>query len=146
MRYILILIAFTGSFAIYYAQPQLKDLIKAQRFIFIATSMTSGKAGASLLNSPFDVTIKGDTIISYLPYKGIGRSTKPDAGNLMFTSYHVSYLSSVTKGGFKVNINISDQNESGKYAFSIAKNGTASLFVSSNLRDPATYEGYIKGL
>ena len=114
--------------------------------MFVATSMAPMKGGLRLLNSPYDVTIKGDTLISFLPYAGGASSTTLGDQNLRFTSYNIKPTIKETKKGTQIEYRLTDQNNTGTYSFFISKNGTATLDVMSNFRDAVTYRGYIKAL
>jgi hypothetical protein len=114
--------------------------------MFVATSMAPMKGGLKLLNTPYDVTVKGDTLISFLPYTGSASSATPNDQNLRFTSYNVKSTVKDSRKGTQIELRLTDQNNTGTYSFFVLKNGTATLDVMSNFRDPVTYRGYIKPL
>lgn len=127
------------------AQDKVEEQIRAKRFIFIATSMSSGNNGFKLFNTPYDVKVKGDSLISNLPFTGNANSARPDENLFTFSTGKVAYTQKENRKNYQMDINIKDQ-DARLYSFTILKNGTATLNVSSNRRDPVSFRGFIRKL
>lgn len=144
MRIIFIIITVLASFSVF-AQETLDEQIRAKKFVFMATSMSSGINGFKMFNTPYDVTVKGDSLISVLPYMGMVNSARPDENNLNFSSDKISYNIKQTRKGYQVDINVNNQ-DARMFSFFILKNGTATLDVMNSRKDPVSFRGYIKKL
>lgn len=144
MKIILIIITVFNSFC-GYTQETLDEQIRAKRFVFMATSMSSGTNGFKMFNTPYDVTVKGDSMIAVLPYMGMVNSARPDENNLNFSSDKISYTIKQTRKGYQVDINVNNQ-DARMFSFFILKNGTATLDVMNSRKDPVSFRGYIKKL
>src|SRR5690349_2178984 len=49
---------------------RIKSLIEKQRYVFLANYAMPMRGGGISLNSPYDLTIKKDTLIAFLPFYG----------------------------------------------------------------------------
>jgi hypothetical protein len=105
------------------------------------------KGGIKQLTSEYTLKITPDTIISNLPY--FGEVTQPLAtpsdGGIKFTSTDFDYkIENRKKGGWEISILIKDVRYNPRIDFTIFENGSASVRVNSNDRQPISYEGEIK--
>ncbi len=128
-----------------FAQDKLNEQVRSKRFVFIATSMSSVSGGLKMFNTPYDVSVKSDSLIVVLPYMGIANSARPDETNLNFISNKLSYTIKESRKGFQVDIAVADE-DARMFSFFILKNGTATLDVINSRREPVSYRGYIKKL
>jgi hypothetical protein len=125
----------------------ISSLITSRHFTFDARSVSPAGGATRQLTSYYDVTLKGDTLISYLPY--FGRAYSPpintsDAG-INFTSKDFSYESTQRRrGGWNILIKPNDVPNAQQLSFSISENGQASLQVISNNRQTISFQGVIK--
>jgi hypothetical protein len=124
-----------------------KNMVDSQHFIFSAQSANPLRGGYRMLTSPYDVTVTKDSLISYLPYYGRAYSTSynPSEPTLSFTSTRFSY--SVTprkKNEWEVIVKPKDNMEIQQFLFMIYDNGSASLNVTFNSRDPITFNGILQ--
>ena len=124
-----------------------KNMADSQHFIFSAQSANPLRGGYRMLTSPYDVTVTKDSLISYLPYFGRAYSTSynPSEPTLNFTSTSFSYsIKPYKKNGWEITVKPKDQMDIQKFLFIIYDNGSASLNVTFNSRDPITFNGIIQ--
>ncbi len=144
MRIIFLIITVLASIT-GFSQETLDEQVRAKRFVFVATSMSSGSNGFKLFNTPYQVIAKGDSLFVELPYIGIANSARPDEANLNFTTDKISYNIKQNRKGYQLDINVNNQ-DARIFSFYILKNGTATLDVMSSRKDPVSYRGYIRKL
>ena len=121
--------------------------IREKNFVFMANSLTPMSGRLRILTDPYDVTVKPDSIISFLPYFGrvdIAPVNSRDGG-IMFTSTQFSYTSEKgKKDSWNIEIKLKDQRNASTFNFIIYDNGEASLNVLSPYRDAISFRGEIK--
>lgn len=140
---LLLMVAFYAG----YAQGTYKGMIDAKNFVFKAQSANPMTGAPVQLSTGYDLTVSKDHITAYLPY--FGRATTapidPTDGGIKFTSQ--SYVYNVTShkgGGWDVMIDLKDVPTVRSMTLTIFDNGTATLDVTSNQRDPITFRGKIE--
>jgi hypothetical protein len=125
----------------------IKDMIGAQRYIFKAQSATPSRGGRLVqLSSEYDLTVSKDTVRSYLPYFGRAYSAPIDGrgGGIDFTSINFEYNQKERKkGGWDITIRPKDITDPRELLLTVFDNGSASLRVLSNNREPISFNGYI---
>jgi hypothetical protein len=113
----------------------------------MANSLTPMSGRLRILTDPYDVTVKPDTIVSFLPYFGrvdVAPVSSRDGG-IMFTSAQFSYTAEKgKKDSWNIEIKFKDQRNASTFNFIIYDNGEASLNVLSPYRDPISFRGEIK--
>lgn len=125
----------------------IKNMIDSQSFIFVAESVNPVRGRFRILTSPYDVTVSQDSLTSYLPYFGRAYTAPidPSQGGIQFTSTNFSYELSHNKSDkWDVVIKPKDRQDVQQLNFSIFDNGTASLNVISNSRDPISFNGHLQ--
>lgn len=151
---LLILFAALGTFAI--AQDtnkelseqdtEIKSLVDAKRFTFKAQSVHPQRGRVVQLNTEFDLKVAGDTLRTYLPYFGRAYSAPLDGrgGGIDFTSKDFEYNEKTRrKGGWDITIRPKDVNDVREMNLVVFENGKATLRVTSNNREPISYNGYL---
>ena len=124
-----------------------KNMIDSQHFVFEAQSVTPLRGNFRNLTSSYDVTVKKDILISYLPYFGRAYNAPINETQsvLDFTSTNFSYsVSPHKKNGWDIIIKPKDKTEIQQYFFTVFDNGNASLNVTSTSRDAITFNGYVR--
>lgn len=124
-----------------------KNMIDSQYFVFEAQSATPMRGNFRNLTSEYEVTVTKDTLISNLPYFGRAYNSQynPTKSSLDFTSTNFSYsVSPHKKNGWDIIIKPKDKTDILQYFFTVFDNGSASLTVTSNSRDPISFNGYVK--
>lgn len=125
----------------------LKTLVESKAFVFEATSMSPMKGGMRQLTTLYTLQIKGDTVHCDLPYAG--RAYQADYGGtdggMKFDSYDIEYNMKVgKKGGWDVTIKTKDLRNNRQLRLTISENGSASLNINCNDRQPISYRGVVK--
>jgi hypothetical protein len=123
-----------------------KQFLENKQFVFKANTALPASGSSRFITSDYGLTLKGDTLVSYLPYFGraytaqIGSSRSP----LDFTSTKFTYdLKPKKKGGWELHIKPVDQRDVRQFFLSVSEKGNAMLQVLSNDRQPISFNGYI---
>lgn len=122
------------------------ELVANKSFIFLVTTVLPTGGAARQLTSYYDIKITKDTLISNLPYFGRAYSAPIGTtdGGINFTSAKFEYtISDRKKGGWDILIKLKDQDDFKQMSFTVFDNGSASLNINSNNRDPISFNGYI---
>jgi hypothetical protein len=129
-------------------QPgDVNTMINAHEFKFIADRVTPLRGRMRQLTSNYDVTVKNDSLVSYLPFFGRAYQAplNPSEGGIHFTSTQFSYeVNADKKNSWNVIIKPKDQPDVQQFLFTIFENGTATLNVTSTHRDPISFYGNIQ--
>ena len=126
---------------------EITGMLNSQRFVFVAERVNPLRGSSRILTSSYDVTIKNDTIISYLPYFGqaFQAPSNPSKSPLEFTSYKFSYnIKLNNKDDWQVYITPKDYSEVQQLIFEIFGNGTATLNIQNLHSDPISFYGHIE--
>ena len=125
----------------------IEHLIEGKRFRFEAQTVSPSGGPTRQLTSYYDLTIKGDSLVSFLPYFGrayVAPMSANDAG-IRFTSTEFNYeINPRKKGGWNIKITPKDVNTVQQMNLSVSANGQASLHVTSNNRQPISFMGVIR--
>lgn len=107
--------------------------------------MMNPQRGRSRNVSGFSVEVKGDTLVSNLPYFGVVHSAPYGGGKgLNFESKINSYQTTQAKSECtQVAIKTKNEEDNYVYTFDIYADGTAYLTVRSDNRDGISYTGYV---
>lgn len=133
----------TGS-----ADQGIGRMIKDQEYTFIARTVLPTGGRIVQLTSNYDLRVSKDSVISFLPY--FGRAyTAPIGGTnagIQFTSTDFNYkVSERKKGGWQILIRPKDVQDIQQVNLTVSEGGSASLQVTSNNRQPISYNGVIEG-
>ncbi len=95
------------------------------------------------LSSPYDLEVKGDTIVSYLPYFGRAYSVPYGGGKgLNFLGRIMRYeVNAGRKGEYLVKMDVDNEEDHLLYLVTVFENGSANVDVSSKNRDRITFTG-----
>ena len=125
----------------------IKNMVSDQQFIFVATRVNPLRGGMRVLTSEYDVSVKKDSLVSYLPYFGRAYQAplNPSEGGIQFTSTSFSYkVNPGKKDTWEVTIIPNDFQDVQQLFFTIYNNGTAMLNVTSTYKDPISFNGYLR--
>jgi hypothetical protein len=122
-----------------------QGFIKSKEFVFKAQTVLPMNGMSRQLTSDYDVKFLGDSIVAYLPYFGRAYSAGyGEGGGIDFTSTKFDYTAKQRKkGGWDIAIKPRDGKDVQQLNFTVSENGYASLQVTSNNRQPISYNGYI---
>ena len=127
-------------------KAEITKIVEAQNYVFKAQTALPSAGTTRPLSSDFDLRISKDTIVSYLPYFGRAYTApmNPSEGSLQFTTTDFQYTMNINKyGGWNITIVPKDLTDPRELIMTIFNNGTASVFVNSNNRQPISFNGYV---
>jgi hypothetical protein len=127
-------------------KAEIKKMIESQNYVFKAQTALPTAGAIRQLTSDFDLRVSKDTIVSDLPYFGRAYTAplNPSEGPLEFTTTKFQYtMSNNKKGGWNVTIAPKDVTDPRELIMTIFDNGSASVVVNSNNRQPISFNGYI---
>ena len=128
---------------------EIKELIESKNYVFLATYMYPNGGGSRYLTSPYDLTVKPDTVEAFLPYFGVaysgaGYNSTEDNG-IKFTSTKFDYTADLKKdGSYTIFIKPKDTRNAQQLTLQAYPNGSASLTVISINRQQIRFDGNIK--
>jgi len=121
-----------------------KRIVDAKNYVFKAQTMTPSRGSLQQLNSEYDLTVKGDSVIAYLPYFGRAYSAPINSeGGINFTSAKSGYTAKQKKNRYEITIEPGDITDVQQLYLDIYENGRANLRVTSINRQPISFSGYI---
>lgn len=123
------------------------DMIKAQSYVFVAQTASPSRGGLRQLDPGYDLVVRKDSVISYLPYYGrsFNAPVDPNDGGIKFTSTEFEYnIKDRKKGGWDIEIKPKDAKDVRTMQLSVFENGSASLMVTSNSRQNISFNGRIE--
>jgi hypothetical protein len=127
--------------------PDVKALVEAQRFEFVAESANPMRGRSVFLSPGYTFFVSKDTIESYLPYFGRAYQApmNPSDAGIRFTSTDFTYtIKDRKKKGWDIFIKTNDASPPTQANLSIFANGSASLRVTSIDRQSISFYGYIR--
>jgi Domain of unknown function (DUF4251) len=133
-------------------EQTIKSLVENNNYVFEANYAIPQRGGSRQLTSTYDLTVKKDSIIAFLPYFGQAfqaPSPGETEGGIKFTCTNFSYEQKQAKnGGWNITIKPKDKNITNwrdvqQMILSISPDGYASLNVISSNRDPISFDGEI---
>jgi hypothetical protein len=147
-KWCLFLLAILSVFLVAHAQQKetvIKNKIQARSYVFMAQSVSPMRGSMRQLTSEYDLRVSPDSIIVWLPYFGRAYSAPLNApdGGIKFTSTNVDYTVVTRKNRWDITIKPKDAAGINQLFLTVFANGSASLQVTSNNRDPISFGGYI---
>ena len=122
--------------------------IETKTYTFVAEYAQPMRGGQKYLTSEYDLRVVKDSVIAFLPYFGrvyMDVPVYPTDDGVKFTSTKFDYtITPKKKGGWTITIKLNDVKRTSKLTLDVFTNGSASLQVISNTRDPISFSGYIK--
>jgi hypothetical protein len=125
---------------------KIKNIIESKRYIFKAESVTPARGALRQLSGSYDLTVKGDTLISYLPYFGRAYSAPIDIDDaaIKFTSVNFVYnVKKSRKNIWQIEFIPKDARNIRQLILNISESGQGSLMVFSNDRERINFDGHI---
>ncbi|MGN6264938.1 MAG: DUF4251 domain-containing protein [Ginsengibacter sp.] len=123
------------------------NLINSKNFTFIAERVNPFRGASRNLTSLYDVEIKRDTLICFLPFFGRAYQAPmdPSKGGIDFKSTNFSYnITEKSKDEWDIYIEPKDNSDVQTMIFSIFGNGNATLNIQNTHRDPISFYGRIE--
>jgi hypothetical protein len=126
---------------------QINRQIESKNFTFKAQSATPLGGRYIQLTSEYDVRVKNDSLVTYLPYFGRAfvAPMNPSEGGIMLNSTSFQYnVENRKNGGWNIMITPEDTRDVRMLQFTVTETGNATLQVMSNNKQPITFNGYIQ--
>lgn len=126
-----------------------QNMIETKAYVFKVQSATPMKGGTKQLTTEYTIRVSTDSLISDLPYFGRAYQATPGSaeGGIKFTSTSFDYATvNRKKGGWNITIKPKDVKSIQELILTVFDNGSASLNVNCNDRQPISYSGYIEEL
>ena len=121
-------------------------ILEAKNYIFKAQTVSPQRGQTRNLTSDYDLTVRNDSVIAWLPY--MGRSYSPEygtsEGGIKFNSAKFDYT--IEKGKKKkwdISIKPKDVDDVKQVYLTVFDNGEATLQVISTNRDAISFNGFI---
>jgi hypothetical protein len=133
-------------------EQTIKTLVENNNFVFDANYAIPQRGGSRQLTSTYDLTVKKDSIIAYLPYFGrayLSPAPGETEGGIKFACTNFSYDKKQGKNGsWNITIKPKDKDITNwrdvqQMILTISADGYASLNVISSNRDPISFNGEI---
>lgn len=124
-------------------------VIAAKEYVFEAQTATSMSGRVIQLTYGYELKVKKDTVVAYLPYFGRAYTAPldPTKGGIQFTSAQFTYhVQERKKGGWDISIQPSDGGDVRQLLLSVSESGYGTLQVLSNNRQPISFYGVVTGL
>ncbi len=119
----------------------------SQHFVFRPQAAIPASGGMRNLSYGYELIVSLQKIDSYLPFFGIAYTAEYGSTKspLEFISEKFTYtLATRKKGGWDIIINTKDTKDPKRLILNIFENGAASLQVSSNDRQPISFNGFVE--
>ncbi|MEO6546734.1 MAG: DUF4251 domain-containing protein [Ferruginibacter sp.] len=127
-------------------QISIRNAVDSQQFVFKAQYASPAGGRQRFLTSEYVVMVSKDTVLSDLPFFGRAYSAPldPTDAGIKFTSSDFYYDRSIRKkGGWIITIKPKDTRDVQQLTLTIFDNGSASLQVLSNNRQPISFSGTV---
>lgn len=121
--------------------------VETKNYVFKAESATPQRGGFRTLTPEYELLVKPDTVVSYLPYYGRSYSApiNPSDAGIKFTSMNYEYsIKKKKKNRWDITIKPTDVSDIRDLNLTVFDNGRASLRVNSNTREAISFDGYLK--
>lgn len=127
-------------------EQAVKQQIESRHYKISVNRMLPMKGPSQHLTSSYSLTIRGDTVISYLPYFGQAYNIPYGGGKgLIFESAITVYsLSFDAKGTAQISFQTRSENDVLLYRIEIYANGSSSIRVTSNNRQAISFYGILE--
>jgi Domain of unknown function (DUF4251) len=125
----------------------IQQAIETKNFVFKASSATPQRGSMRQLTSEYDLVVRPDTVISYLPYFGRAFTApiNPSDGGIKFTSADFSYsVSKKKKNSWEIKVTPKGISDVTDLYLTVFDNGHASLRVNSINRTPISFDGLVE--
>ncbi len=126
---------------------KIQKMLDTKKFVFVAQSVIPPRGAMRQLTSTYDVKVSNDSVIVDLPYFGRAYTAPidPASGGFKFVSTSHDYtLKPRKKGGWDLLIKPKDERDVQQLLLNVFANGSASLQVISNSRQPISFNGIVK--
>ena len=127
----------------------LKSVLESKRYMFVAQSATPMSGRPRQLTSTYDIQVRNDSLIAYLPYFGKTYAYEYGSSNggIDFKTTKFDYeKKDAKKGGWDITITPKDVRNVSKIIMRVTDSGYCTVQVNSNTRQSISFYGYIANL
>lgn len=127
-------------------EASVKAMLEAKNYIFKAQTALPMTGRIVNLTSDYDVIIRPDSVISFLPYFGRAYSAPVNTseGGIKFTSTNFAYQAAkAKKKSWDIVIKPKDVNDVQDMTLTVFSNGSATLRVNNQNKQAISFQGYI---
>jgi hypothetical protein len=127
-------------------ESPVQKMMKDKQYIFKAQSYSSSSVPARTLTIDYDLKIKPDSVIAFLPYFGQSYTAQINQtdGGIKFRSARFDYSGDEKKKGkWQVTIRPKDVRDVSQLFMTVFPDGSAMLQVMSSGREAMTFNGYV---
>ena len=121
--------------------------LDTRQFVFVAQTVIPQRGSLRQLTSTYDLKVSNDSLVCNLPYFGRAYTAPidPSSGGFNFVSTSFDYtVKPRKKSGWDVLIKPTDKKDVQQMLLNVFANGSASLQVISNSRQPISFNGNVK--
>ena len=124
----------------------IKEIVESKNYVFKAQRVYPQNGTTRHLTPEYDLTVRIDSVISYLPYFGRAYSApiNPSDGGIKFTSDDFNYTVEKSKKAWDITIKPKDVSDVQQLSLAIYDNGSATLRIISTNRQYISFDGYIE--
>jgi len=125
----------------------IQQAVETKNFIFKAESATPQRGTMRQLTPEYEVVLRPDTIISFLPYFGRAFTApiNPSDGGINFTSTRFDYTArQKKKNRWEITVSPKDVTDVTQLYLTVFDNGRASLRVTSTNRESILFDGLVR--
>jgi len=126
-------------------ESRIQERLDSRNFKVDIDFMIPARGGSRALSSPYSLTLIGNKVISYLPYVGVARNVPYGGGSGMnFESTTDDFTEQAARKDRRVFL-FTTRTDEDRMTFKITvfSNGTCSVTVHSENRDPIDYQGQL---
>ena len=127
---------------------KINQLINQKQFIFKANSLTSNSGYNKTLSSNYDLILKKDSVMAYLPFWGKAyTSLFNDEGGIKFNEKMKEFqYDDLEKKGHNINFSVKTKDDTFHFNLNISTQGYANVIVTSNNKSRISYYGQIEAI
>jgi len=127
---------------------EIKQLVNQKQFVFKANSLTTNSGFNKNLSSDYDLTLKKDSVIAYLPFWGKAyTSSFNDEGGIKFSEKLKEFENSdLGKKGQNINFSVKTKDDTFYFNLNISSQGFANVTVTSTNKSQISYYGQIEAI
>ena len=127
-----------------YVANQVYDNLNNRRFTIEVDAMKPLRGGMRMLNDRYELPVKADTVMSYLPYFGQVYKANPymQQVGLNFTGTIYDYAAAMVKQGqYRISFRTRTEEDTYVYNIDLFDNGKSDISVFGEFHDAITFTG-----
>lgn len=127
---------------------EIEQLVENQKFSFVPQSLTTSSGYTKDLISSYDLVLKQDSAMAYLPFWGTAYMAKiNDEGGIKFEALAEDLdIKDRGKKGYELTFDVNNMDDNYQVRMSISKSGYATLNITSTKKSHISYYGQIHPL